>query len=82
MIVSYDEFFNDVWDYVSEHIVDDELWQKHEEEFYAMTFDLYDLYSKASITFPNGERQELLTPKVCARIIESFIKNFKSSINC
>lgn len=82
MITNYEEFFNVVWDYVSEHIVDDDLWEAHVDEFCAMTFDLYDLYSKAIITFPNGEKQEVLSPKICARLIEAFVKNFKLSINC
>lgn len=82
MITNYEEFFNTVWDYVSEHIVSDDLWEIHQDKFYAMTFDLFDLYSKASVGMPNGDRHELLTPKICARVIESFIKNFKESINC
>lgn len=82
MITNYDEFFNTVWDYVSEHIVTDDIWEVHTDKFYAMTFDLYDLYSKAVISLPNGEKQEILSPKVCARLIEAFIKNFKLNISC
>ena len=82
MITNYEEFFNLVWDYVSDFIVDDDLWDKHQDKFYDMTFDLYDLYSKATLTLPTGKRQELLSPKICARLIEAFVKNFKGSINC
>lgn len=82
MITNYDEFFNIVWDYVSEYIVTDDLWEAHEDKFYALTFDLYDLYTKATITLPTGEKQELLSPKICARLIEAFVNNFKISINC
>lgn len=82
MILSYEDFFSVVWDYVSENIVDDDLWEAHEDNFYELTFELYEFYSKTTISLPSGDIQELLSPKVCARLIESFIKNFKSSINC
>lgn len=85
MILTYEEFFNDVWDYVSEHIIDDELWRLFEDKFSEITFDFYGMYSKTTYYVQVDEVQELrepLSPKVCARLIESFIKNFKSSINC
>lgn len=85
MILSYEEFFNDVWDYVSEHIVDDDLWKTYENQFYEITFDFYGMYSKTTYYVQEEEIQVLkepLSPKICARLIESFIKNFKGSINC
>lgn len=82
MIKNYDDFFNIVWEEVSEGVVNDDLWYKHEEKFYEMTFEIYHIYSKTSILLPNGERHEAITTKVCARMIEAFIKNFKNSINC
>lgn len=82
MINSYEDFFNIVWDDVSDSIVDDTLWEAHEDSFYNVTFDLYNLYSKATVTLPDGLKYEAISPKVCARLLESFIENFKESINC
>lgn len=79
--VSFDDFFEDVWDYVSEVIVDDDLWDKHKSRFQELTFDLYQYYNNTTMTFPTGEVQHLVSSKIYARMIESFVKNFKDILN-
>lgn len=73
----YETFFEEVWDYVSEHIVTQDMWDKHEDQFQELTFELFQYYKNTTITLPNGEVQMLVSSKIYARIIESFVKNFK-----
>lgn len=77
---TYEDFFEEVWDYVSQHIVDDDLWENHVEQFQEVTFDLYKIYSNTSMNLPTGEVIPLVSTKVYARIIESFVKNFKNKL--
>lgn len=78
---NYETFFEEVWDYVSHHIVNDDMWEKHTEKFQELTFDLFQFYKNTCLTLPNGEVQFLVTPKVYARIIESFVKNFSKELS-
>ena len=73
---TYEDFFEEVWDYVSSHIVTDDMWDKHEESFQELTFDLYAYYKNTNLTLPTGDIHTLVSSKVYARIIESFVKNF------
>lgn len=69
---TYDEFFWEVWDYVSENIVSKELFNKHKDSFYEITFDLYQVHQNNSIYRWAGFNPT----RIYARIIESFVKNF------
>ena len=40
-ILDYNEFFEEVWDYISEDVVTDEFWQNNEEFIRELTFDYY-----------------------------------------
>lgn len=77
----YEEFFEEVWDYVSGSLVDDKMWNKYLDKFQEVTFELYNIHKKTLLTLPSGETQSLLSTKVCARIIESFVSNFKSFLD-
>lgn len=94
---SYEAFFEDVWDYVSQHIVNDDMWETHEEKFQEITFDIYQFYKNTSylgstiVETIDPHTRELqreilpimifpMSPKICARMIESFVKNFKNEL--
>lgn len=79
--INYEVFFDEVWDYVSEHIVNDDMWEKYDEKFQELTFDLFQFYKNTNITLPTGEIVPLVSSKVYARIIESFIKNFSENLS-
>lgn len=95
---SYESFFEDVWDYVSQHIVDDDMWEKHIDDFQEVTFDLYQFYVNTSyigntvVERIDPETHEVIkdivstriypiTSKICARMIESFVKNFSKELS-
>lgn len=77
---NYEDFFTEVWECVSEQVVDDNMWDKHLDKFQEMTFNLYDFYKNTNITLPNGDVHPLVSSKVYARIIESFVKNFTEEL--
>lgn len=74
-IKTYEEFFEDVWDYVSNYIVNDDLWDAHIDKFQELTFDLYHIYKNTAGSPALGESDQP-TMKIYARIIEAFVKNF------
>ena len=79
--MTYENFFEEVWDYVSEHIVTDDMWEEHKEKFQELSYDLYQFYKGSTLNMPNGEVQYLVSSKVYARIIESFVKNFSKELS-
>lgn len=72
--MNYSEFFESTWDYVSEQVVTDDIWNKHRVALTEITFDIYNLREKSSQEIAAVGVITTLTPKVAARIIESFIK--------
>jgi len=62
MLLTYEEFFEDMWDYVSSKIIDDHYYFPREQMMRSITKDVYDIYSA-----DDGR----LHPKYYARIVES-----------
>lgn len=62
----FDDFFYDVWDDVSEKVIDDNFWDDNLELIKEVTFDLYRLRERG------GNR---LTKKHCAVLLENFFHN-------
>lgn len=78
---TYEDFFEEVWEYVSDHIVNDDMWYKHEDKFQELTFSLFNYYKNTNLTLPNGDVQVLVSSKIYARIIEAFVKNFTEELS-
>jgi len=67
--LNYEDFFEYVWDYVSEKIIGDSYWHKNQQFIRAISSDLYKIYKKEDS--PN-------VPKFYAHLIESwFVNMFK-----
>ena len=76
-ILDYNEFFEEVWDYISEDVVTDEFWQNNEEFIRELTFDYYEFYKKTIVTSQYGEVLfNPLSPSIVARLIEKSIEEF------
>lgn len=74
--LKYEEFFDEVWDYVSEDIVDDVFWDNNQPMLRELTYDLYYMY-KNSLVKTNYDSVIFnpLSPKVVAKLIETFFTN-------
>ena len=62
-VLSFEQFIEETWDYVSEYIVTDDYWESNEEFIRELTYALYNKYRKG-----NND----LTPKKCGNILEGF----------
>jgi len=69
--MDFETFHEDMWDYVSEEVVDDSIWTKKQEFIREYTYDLYKLYvSKIKMLEPHVYETPL-TIKECAKITEN-----------
>lgn len=64
--LSYEEFFEQMWDYVSSKVVNDRYWFDNQSFIRAVTKDIYDVYIID---------EARVQPKYYARIAESFFFN-------
>lgn len=48
--IDYDEFFEETWDYVSEHIVNDRYYRENQSYIRAVTSKLYTVYLESDIS--------------------------------
>lgn len=60
--LSYEDFYEEFWDYVSSKIVDDHYFFEHESKMRAITKDIYDIYII---------EEARIHPKYYARLAES-----------
>lgn len=76
--LKYEEFFDEVWDYVSEDIVSDDFWDENQSMLRELTYALYYMY-KNSLVKTNYDSVIFnpLSPKVVAKLIEIFFTNLK-----
>jgi len=63
-LLSYEDFFEEMWDYVSSKIVDDHYYFDHEDMMRAISLDVYEIYKSSPIH-----------PKFYARTVESLFFN-------
>lgn len=75
--ISFENFIEETWDYVSEYVVSDAYWEQNEEFIRTLTHDMYIQYKKGLRKTEDNYIIETLTPKMCGRIIELFFKNLK-----
>lgn len=75
--ISFENFIEESWDYVSEHVVSDDYWEANQEFINALTHDLYKQYTRGLVKTEDGFIIETITPKMCGRILESFFANLK-----
>lgn len=69
---TFDDFFYDTWDYVSEKVIDDDFWNDNQDLIREMTFELYRFKRQSGFN---------ITPKHCGKILESqFHLIFKNGI--
>lgn len=74
-VLSFEEFIEETWDYVSENVVSDDYWEANEAFIRKVTHDLYKQYKKELIRLDTGEVLERLTTKICGRIMEDFFNS-------
>lgn len=75
--LTFDEFFEDVWDYVPEYVVDDTFWNENQQFIRDLTFDLYHMYKNSIVkTSYNDVIFNPLSPKMTAKLIEIFLTQF------
>jgi hypothetical protein len=65
--LTFEEFFEDVWDYVSEEVVDDDYWDDNYKFIRDTTYDVYGIY-RNNIN---------LNIQIYAEFLEVFFKNLK-----
>lgn len=64
--LSYEDFYEQFWDYVSGKIVTDHYFFNHEDMFRAITKDVYDIYIVD---------EARIHPKYYSRVVESIFYN-------
>ena len=75
--LTFEEFFEDTWDYVSDHVVDQDCWDENQPFIRDLTFDLYHMYKNSIIkTSYNDVIFNPLSPKISGKLIEIFFTNF------
>jgi hypothetical protein len=72
-IYTYDNFFEDSWDYVSEHIVDDTYYENNTDFIRELTYDLYNQYENSN-RLSTLEKQAASTKEV-GKLLEIFFSN-------
>lgn len=75
--ISFENFIEETWDYVSEYVVSDDYWEANEDFIRTLTHDMYIQYKKGLRKTEEGFIVETLSPKTCGRIIELFFKNLR-----
>ena len=74
--LTYEDFLEEVWDYVPEYVVSDDYWENNQTFIRELTYDLYQLYKKSIIkTSYNDVIFNPLSQKVTAKLIEIFFIN-------
>lgn len=58
--IDYDEFFEETWDFVSEHIVNDRYFRENQPYIRAVTSKMYTVYLESDIE-----------PKQCGYLLEA-----------
>lgn len=76
-LLTYEEFFEEVWDYVSGKVVDDNYWEAHYDLIKETTFNLYNIFDKTSVN-EGGMFYTSFSTKVAAKILESFFSSLQS----
>ena len=66
MILSYEDFYEEMWDYISGKVVDDHYFFQNEDMMRAITKDVYDIYCI---------EDACIHPKYYGRVVESFFFN-------
>lgn len=75
--LTFEEFFEDTWDYVSDHVIDQDFWDENQPFIRDLTFDLYHMYKNSIIkTSYNDVIFNPLSPKISGKLIEIFFTNF------
>lgn len=74
-ILTFEDFLEESWDYVSSYVIDDDDWDNNFEFIKETTFDIYQLYLKSVEKTPDGLIYTTLTPKLCGKMLESFLSN-------
>lgn len=70
--LNYEEFYEELWDYISKKVVSDHYFFANEDMMRDITKDVYDIYC---------EEEAGIKPKFYARAVESFFFNlFKYEI--
>lgn len=64
-VVSYDNFIEESWDYVSENVVSDDYWETHQDLILGITFRIYNFYKQ------NVKNKIYIDIKDYGRMIES-----------
>ena len=75
--LTFEEFYDEVWDRVSLYCVSDEFFNKNGDLIQELTYDLYYLYSKSNDIDPLGNKIQRLTIKNVVRLVEVFFEKFK-----
>ena len=68
--LNFDEFLEEVWDYVSEYLISDKFWEDNAEYIRELTFDVYRIYERS---YHPDYQVYMLTPRVCGKLLEIFI---------
>jgi len=83
-ILSFENFIEQTWDYVSKYAVSDTFWMNNADLIRETTYEMYELYRKGIYTTEYGELQETLTIKHCGKSLEIFfsmLNKYKSTIS-
>ena len=67
---TYDNFFEDSWDFVSEDIVDDTFYENNTDFIRELTFDFYNQYDNANKL--NTKQKQLDSAKEVGKLFEIF----------
>lgn len=68
--ISFEEFIEETWDYVSGYVVSDEYWEANQEYITEVTFGFYEIYRKSLYMAVNGEMYPRIKIKEFGKLLE------------
>jgi hypothetical protein len=69
-VLGFEEFLEEVWDYVSENVVTDAFYRDNIDLIREITFRLYQLFKGKIVEVESNIFETRLTTKECGRILE------------
>lgn len=72
IILDFEEFIEEAWDYVSKYVVTDIFWEENNDFILELTYELYQKHLKSGVVYEGDIKKAKFTAKEAGRLLESF----------
>lgn len=79
MYISFENFIEEVWDYVSEFVVSDDDWDNNQKFIRELTYEYFKQYNKGLMKTEQNVIVETITPKMCGKMLEATFATMKKN---